>query len=92
MGFLMFGGPGETRRSVLESLEFVESLALDAGRVTVGIRVYPETILATHAVQTGAVESENTLLNPTFFIEKSVQAWIRSVVAGFIANRPNWFC
>ena len=41
MGFLMLGGPGETKESVLASLAFADSLELDALKITVGIRIYP---------------------------------------------------
>ncbi len=39
IGFLLLGGPGETRETVEESVTFAESLGLDALRVTVGIRI-----------------------------------------------------
>ena len=41
-GFLLLGGPGETRESVEESLQFADSLNLDALKVTAGLRIYPE--------------------------------------------------
>ena len=44
-GFLMLGGPGETRESALESLTFADSLGLELMKVTVGIRIYPYTEL-----------------------------------------------
>ncbi len=40
MGFLLLGGPGETKASALESLSFADSLHLDMMKVTVGIRIY----------------------------------------------------
>ena len=49
MGFLMLGGPGETKESVLASLAFADSLELDALKITVGIRIYPHTALADQA-------------------------------------------
>jgi hypothetical protein len=42
----MLGGPGETRDTVEEGLAFVDSLDLDALKISVGIRTYPETDLA----------------------------------------------
>ena len=62
MGFLLLGGPGETRESVEESLAFAESLRLDALRITVGIRIYPGTPLARRAVQEGVITDEGDLL------------------------------
>ena len=45
-GYLLLGGPGETRETVLESLTFADSLPLDFLKITTGIRIYPGTDLA----------------------------------------------
>ena len=39
MGFLLFGGPGETKDTAIESLEFADSLGLEAMKITIGIRI-----------------------------------------------------
>ena len=41
-GFLLLGGPGETKETVEESLEFADSLLLEGLKVTAGLRIYPE--------------------------------------------------
>ena len=41
MGFLLLGGPGETKETVRQSLAFADSLHLDMLKLTVGIRIYP---------------------------------------------------
>jgi radical SAM superfamily enzyme YgiQ (UPF0313 family) len=82
MGFLLLGGPGETRESVEESLAFAASLHLDALRVTVGIRIYPGTALARRAVADGMIESESDLLVPKFYLAKGLEPWLRARVAG----------
>ena len=41
IGFLLLGGPGETRASVDESLDFGEFLHLEMLNFTVAIRLYP---------------------------------------------------
>ncbi len=41
MGFLLFGGPGETKETVNESLKFADSIDLEAMKITIGIRIYP---------------------------------------------------
>ncbi|MGC8605735.1 MAG: B12-binding domain-containing radical SAM protein, partial [Desulfomonilaceae bacterium] len=43
MGFLLLGGPGETKETTVESLRFAESLNLEVLKLTVGIRIYPQT-------------------------------------------------
>jgi len=70
MGFLLLGGPGETQESVVESVAFAESLRLDQLRITVGIRIYPETPLAHIAVREGVIAAEDDLLFPRFYLTR----------------------
>lgn len=87
IGFLLFGGPGETHESVLESVSFADSLDLDGLRTTVGIRIYHGTQLAARALAEGAISSEEDLLTPHFYLAREVDPWIREVVkAGFQSN------
>jgi radical SAM superfamily enzyme YgiQ (UPF0313 family) len=90
MGFLLLGGPGETKQTVLESLEFVDSLALEMVKVTIGIRIYPDTELALHAKWVGKISSDDNLLFPKFYIENEMEAWIRQTVGEWLRDRPNW--
>ena len=69
MGFLLLGSPGETRQTVMESLQFADSLELEMVKVTVGIRVYPDTDIAHHAKQIGTLSLDDNLLSPRFYIE-----------------------
>lgn len=82
MGFLLLGGPGETRESVEESLAFAASLKLDAMRVTVGIRIYPGTPLADRAVEEGVIGADDDLLEPRFYLAPGLETWLRERVAG----------
>ena len=81
MGFLLLGGPGETRESVEESLAFARSLRLDDLRITVGIRIYPGTPLAKRAVAEGMIASEDDLLRPSFYLAPGLEPWIHARVA-----------
>jgi len=90
MGFLLLGGPGETRQTVLESLEFADSLALEMVKVTIGIRIYPGTELAFHARRTGKISPDDSLLFPQFYIENGMEAWIRQTIGAWMKDRPNW--
>ena len=72
-GFLMLGGPGETRATVEEGLAFVDSLDLDALKIAVGIRIYPETDLAATAVAEGMIASERRSVRPTFYLAPQSQ-------------------
>jgi radical SAM superfamily enzyme YgiQ (UPF0313 family) len=90
MGFLMLGGPGETRDSVEESLGFVSALNLDALKITIGIRIYPYTKLAKTAVQHGLITKEDDLLFPKFYMVRGLEGWLRKTVAKKVREHPNW--
>jgi radical SAM superfamily enzyme YgiQ (UPF0313 family) len=79
LGFLLLGGPGETKESVHESLAFARSLGLEMLKVSVGIRLYPHTPLARLAVEEGVVSPEDDLLVPRFYIRPGLEDYIREV-------------
>ncbi len=80
MGFLLLGGPGETRETVEASLAFAESLRLDSLRVTVGIRIYPNTPLAGRAIAEGMIGPADDLLEPKFYLAPGLEPWIHQRV------------
>ncbi len=90
MGFLLLGGPGETRETVRQSLEFADALNLDAVKLTVGLRIYPYTELARIAVREGVVAPGADLLEPCFYIARGLEAWLRETVRVWVADRPLW--
>jgi radical SAM superfamily enzyme YgiQ (UPF0313 family) len=90
MGFLLLGGPGETRESVEESLAFAESLQLDALKISVGIRIYPHTEVARIAQQEGLIALEEDLLFPKFYVAGDLENWLHETVTARISNHPNW--
>jgi radical SAM superfamily enzyme YgiQ (UPF0313 family) len=90
MGFLLLGGPGETKKTVMESLTFADSLGLDAMKVTVGIRIYPHTSLARQAINEGLIEANDDLLLPKFYVNQDLKGWLFETVNEWIKNRPNW--
>jgi radical SAM superfamily enzyme YgiQ (UPF0313 family) len=75
-GFLLLGGPGETRESVEESLEFALSLGLETIRVTVGIRIYPGTALERRAVAESLLSPDDDLLRPRFYLAPELEGWL----------------
>ncbi len=82
MGFLLLGGPGETRETVLESLAFAKGLNLDGLKVTIGIRIYPGTPLAERAVREGVIAADDDLLFPKFYLAPGLEPWIWEATAG----------
>jgi radical SAM superfamily enzyme YgiQ (UPF0313 family) len=89
-GFLLLGGPGETKESVKESLLFADSLNIETVKVTVGIRIYPHTALARTAVKQGVISADDDLLYPRFYLDKKLEKWLPETVKCWSADRPNW--
>ena len=81
IGFLLLGGPGETRETVEESLAFAASLNLETLRITVGIRIYPGTPLARRALEEGVISPDDDLLFPRFYLASGLEPWIHERVA-----------
>jgi radical SAM superfamily enzyme YgiQ (UPF0313 family) len=90
MGFLLLGGPGETKETVNESLEFADSLNLEAIKITIGIRIYPYTPLAKTALKEGLIKADDNLLFPRYYIGKDLEGWLRETVNSWRENRPHW--
>jgi radical SAM superfamily enzyme YgiQ (UPF0313 family) len=76
-GFLLLGGPGETIRSIDESLAFADALRLDMLKVTFGIRIYPGTPLHRCALEEGVVSPGDDLLLPRFYLARGLDpSWM----------------
>jgi radical SAM superfamily enzyme YgiQ (UPF0313 family) len=90
MGFLLLGGPGETKETVRESLEFADSLPLEALKVTAGIRIYPQTLLEGTALLEGTINRETNLLFPTYYLAKGLEDWLMPTVTEWLRARPHW--
>lgn len=91
MGFLMLGGPGETRDTALESLNFADGLALESMHLTVGVRIYPYTDLARRAAAEGLIAPADDLLQPRFYVDPPLADWLHETAAEWCACRPGWF-
>ena len=90
MGFLLLGGPGETRESVEESLRFVDSLQVDVMKITAGVRIYPHTAIAKRALSEGKISPSDNLLFPTFYMVRELEDWLLEIVSHWMAERPHW--
>ncbi len=84
-GFLLLGGPGETRETVEESLAFADSLHLDVLKVTAGLRIYPATALHSIAVAEGVVRRDDDLLWPRFYLSAGLRDWLPERIAQYSA-------
>jgi len=87
-GFLLLGGPGETKDTVEESLAFTDTLNLDALKIMVGLRIYPQTALAGTALAEGVIGAEEDLLSPRFYVAAGLRDWLPERAAEYRASRP----
>lgn len=80
----LFGGPGETRDTVRETLRFAEKhiRTQDAAFFSIGIRIYPGTELEFIARSQGVLSlPASSMLAPLFYISPEVEAdWITQQV------------
>jgi radical SAM superfamily enzyme YgiQ (UPF0313 family) len=90
MGFLLLGGPGETKESAEESLQFADSLDLEVVKVTTGIRIYPHSALERIAVAEGVISEDDDLLQPRFYLAEGLEDWLPETVHSWLAERPHW--
>lgn len=90
LGFLLLGGPGETRDSVEKSLFFAESLKTEAMKITTGIRIYPHTTLHRIAIDEKLIAPDDDLLYPRFYIAKGLKNWLTKTVDKWMTNHETW--
>jgi radical SAM superfamily enzyme len=90
IGFLLLGGPGETKETVEQSLNFADFLDIDMLKISVGIRIYPETDLARRARSEGLISSDNDLLMPRFYLNRSLENWLLETIEKQISLHPTW--
>lgn len=93
---LLLGGPGETPRTVAETVEFMKQIDPDAVGAALGVRVYPGTAVAEMIAAEGPVQAnpairrkydgEVDFSRPTFYISAALgerpAAGIRELIAG----------
>jgi radical SAM superfamily enzyme YgiQ (UPF0313 family) len=68
--FIIFGGPGETKETVIEGLENISRLDHCVVFAATGVRVLPGTPIHKHAISKGVLSSDHDLLEPFFYFSK----------------------
>ena len=89
-GYLLLGGPGETRDTVHESLAFADSLPLDFLKITAGIRIYPDTEISRISAAEGVIAANDDLLLPRFYLAEGLDGWLQNEIARWTSTRPHW--
>ncbi len=85
-----FGGPGETRETVDQKLEFLRGLKPAMANLRVGISLLPGTREAALALDEGLIGDESELIKPTFYLAEEVRDWIVDYLKEAAAENPRW--
>jgi hypothetical protein len=65
--YFLFGGPGETAKTLAESFSHIDKLEKAVLFLFCGMRIYPHTTLYEIALQEGQLSSDQSILEPVFF-------------------------
>ena len=88
--YLLFGGPGENRQTVLESFTLMDELSPTAVIAMTGIRIYPGTAIHRQALAEGVIGVGTSLLEPVFYISPSIRDSLCDIVTHLAGERKNW--
>lgn len=86
---LLFGGPGETWDTFDETVANVVETGPAAVVAIAGVRVYPGTAIAAHAIAHG-LPAASIGLDPVFWIEPAVREGLVERLAAVAAAHPGW--
>jgi radical SAM superfamily enzyme YgiQ (UPF0313 family) len=70
--FLILGGYGETEQSLNETFENSKKIPRSVYFPYIGMRIYPHTELFNIAVSEGIIKGVNDLLEPVYYVSKSI--------------------
>jgi len=88
--YMLFGGPGETRETVLESFALMDELQPTAVITMTGIRIYPGTSIYRTALAEGVIDAATNLLEPFFYISSQVKDQLAELVVTEAVKRTGW--
>ena len=87
---LIFGGPGETRETIEETLRLMDELEPTAVIAFTGIRVLPGTGMVELALRDGQIDADDNLLHPKFYVARSLGEELIATIENHAASRSNW--
>lgn len=77
----LFGGPGETRETILESMEVIRKIDYSLFLYGIGIRIMPCTEIFDIAKEEGFFENEDDLFFPKFYFSKQLDLdWAKNTI------------
>lgn len=85
--FFMFGGPGETKETVIEGIGNIKLLNKAINFIFMGIRILPKTPLAHIAVREGIISADQEMLKPVYYLSPSIdKKWLEDILTEAFAN------
>jgi radical SAM superfamily enzyme YgiQ (UPF0313 family) len=86
--FLILGGYGETEQSLDETFENSKKIPRSVYFPYIGMRIYPHTELFNIAVAEGRIKGVNDLLDPVYYISKSIN--VDTIKEKALATGKKW--
>ena len=88
--YILFGGPGETEETLLESFALMDEVDPTAVIGMTGIRIYPGTPLHRQALEEKIITPDTSLLEPVFYLSPAVRDSLCDLVTAEALKRRNW--
>jgi radical SAM superfamily enzyme YgiQ (UPF0313 family) len=90
--YILLGGPGENRDTVMETLANAQRLSKTVIFFFCGIRIYPHTKIYDIALKEGQISESDDLLEPVFYQSRSITGEeIFRMADEYARGRKNWF-
>lgn len=86
----LIGWPGETEKTIHETIEHVKRCRFEAASIWAGIRIYPNTKLADIAVKEGYITENTNFLKPIFYRPEIVLKEFIPIMQSKIKGLPNF--
>ncbi|VAW50429.1 Radical SAM domain protein [hydrothermal vent metagenome] len=87
---IIFGGPGETEKSVRTTCKALRKMKPTAVVAMTGVRLYPGTPLTTSLIEEGKVAENEIGLLPTFYIDPAVVDFLPGFLQQQAYETGNW--
>jgi len=88
--FYMFGGPEETKETVLEGIENIKRMDKCVHFIYMGIRILPDTPLAKLALKENVILPEDGLLDPKYYISPNIdEKWMEDILSKAFSGLTN---
>ena len=63
-------------------------MKLEALKITIGLRIYPQTPLARTALAEGLIGAHDDLLLPRFYLAPELRDWLPERISTYRTSRP----